>query len=111
MPEHEREEARLRLALDKHTDSITRYWLRRLPLSDVDDVVAEVFAVAWRKLDAMPDAEKALPDRDQRRSWGPDGNIVPVDDSGQIYARDPDGEFYGPLVIDDGYVEYVVWVR
>lgn len=38
---------------------IRAYCLRRIGRADVDDLVADVFAVAWQKIDAVPDA--ALP--------------------------------------------------
>ena len=47
--------------LEQHAAAVSRYCLRRLPVSDVNDVVAEVFAVAWRKLDTMPEGDAELP--------------------------------------------------
>lgn len=54
-------DARFRRAFDAYFDAISRYCLRRLPVDDVNDVVAEVFAVAWRKVDKMPDGDDTLP--------------------------------------------------
>ena len=54
-------EARFRWAFDTYFDTVNRYCLRRIPVSDVNDVVAEVFVVAWRKIDTMPDAGDVLP--------------------------------------------------
>lgn len=54
-------EARLQAVVAEHADAIQRYCLRRLPRSAVNDVVADVFVVAWRKVDAMPLGEAALP--------------------------------------------------
>jgi RNA polymerase sigma-70 factor (ECF subfamily) len=55
------DEARFRLAMNHHADAISRYCLRRLPRSDANDVVAEVFTVAWRKIGQMPDGAETLP--------------------------------------------------
>lgn len=38
-----------------HQGSVRRYAARRVPLSDVDEVVAEVFVVAWRHRDRLPE--------------------------------------------------------
>lgn len=40
-------------------DAIWRYCVRRLGASDADDAAAEVFAVAWRRLDDMPGDERS----------------------------------------------------
>ncbi|CAG7612228.1 RNA polymerase sigma factor [Leucobacter soli] len=37
-----------------HLDAVYRYFLRRAPRSDADDLAAEVFAIAWRKRDRVP---------------------------------------------------------
>jgi RNA polymerase sigma-70 factor (ECF subfamily) len=42
-----------------HASAVLRYAARRVPASEVDDVVAETFVVAWRRIDAVP--EPALP--------------------------------------------------
>ncbi|HSF84634.1 MAG TPA: sigma-70 family RNA polymerase sigma factor [Acidimicrobiia bacterium] len=42
-------------------EAISRYCLRRLPRSEVNDVVAEVFAIAWRKVDHLPAGSGTLP--------------------------------------------------
>lgn len=46
---------------DNHFDAVTRFCLRRLPRDDVNDAVARVFVVAWRKVDEMPEGDEALP--------------------------------------------------
>jgi RNA polymerase sigma-70 factor (ECF subfamily) len=56
-----RAEEKFRVVFDAHFEAINRYCLRRIPVSDVNDVVAEVFAVAWRKIDQLPDGGDALP--------------------------------------------------
>jgi RNA polymerase sigma-70 factor (ECF subfamily) len=42
-----------------HAQAVLRYARRRVVPADVDDVVAETFVVAWRRLDEVP--EEALP--------------------------------------------------
>ena len=44
-----------------HQEHIRRFCLRRLPASDVNDAVSEVFVVAWRKIDRSPNPDEALP--------------------------------------------------
>jgi len=53
--------ARFRRAFDAHFDALNRYCLRRIPVDDVNDTVSEVFLVAWRKIDKMPDEPHSLP--------------------------------------------------
>lgn len=43
----------------EHSAAVLRYALRRVPSSQVDDVVAETFVVVWRRLADVP--EPALP--------------------------------------------------
>lgn len=43
----------------EHSTVVLRYALRRVPPSQVDDVVAETFVVVWRRLAEVP--EPALP--------------------------------------------------
>lgn len=44
-----------------HHDAVFRYCVRRLGLAEAEDAAAEVFAVAWRRLDQIPpgDATRA----------------------------------------------------
>lgn len=44
-----------------HRDAVWRYVVRRTNRNSVDDVVAEVFTVAWRKLDRSPVVAEQLP--------------------------------------------------
>jgi RNA polymerase sigma-70 factor (ECF subfamily) len=37
-----------------HERDLRTYCRRRLPAADVDDALAEVFVVAWRKIDSLP---------------------------------------------------------
>lgn len=45
-----------------HHQAIYRYCIRRLGTSDAEDAAAEVFAVAWRRRETIPDGET-------RRAW------------------------------------------
>jgi RNA polymerase sigma-70 factor (ECF subfamily) len=49
------EEARLESLFYEHFSAIRTYTRRRAPEAMVDDVVAETFLVAWRKIDDLPD--------------------------------------------------------
>jgi RNA polymerase sigma factor (sigma-70 family) len=44
-----------------HYRSISAYARRRLDPQDADDIVAETFLVAWRRVQDIPDGEFALP--------------------------------------------------
>lgn len=39
----------------EHAVSVHRYFVRRSPRQDAEDLVAEVFAVAWRRREAIPE--------------------------------------------------------
>ena len=52
---------RFREAFDNYFDAVTRYCLRRLPQSNANDAAANVFVVAWRKIDEMPEGDETLP--------------------------------------------------
>jgi len=41
-------------------DEVRRFCLRRLPVSDVNDAVSEVYLVAWQKADEIPRGDEAL---------------------------------------------------
>ena len=47
---------------ESNYDAIFRYCVRRLGPSDAEDAAADVFAVAWRRLDDMPEG-------DARKAW------------------------------------------
>jgi RNA polymerase sigma-70 factor (ECF subfamily) len=55
-PTHDPEFRRI---YDEHFEAIRRYCLRRLPLSDANEAVSDVFLVAWRRRTAIP--EESLP--------------------------------------------------
>jgi len=44
-----------------HRDAIWSYVVRRVTRDEVDDAVAEVFTVAWRKMGQCPEPEEQLP--------------------------------------------------
>jgi RNA polymerase sigma-70 factor (ECF subfamily) len=53
---------RLEDLFEAHHRALLAYAARRCPtLSDAEDVVAEVFLVAWRRLDDVPAGDEALP--------------------------------------------------
>jgi RNA polymerase sigma factor (sigma-70 family) len=53
------DEVRFRRLYDGHLDPLRRYCFRRLPVDEVDDAVAEVFVVAWRRMCDVPDGDEA----------------------------------------------------
>jgi RNA polymerase sigma-70 factor, ECF subfamily len=42
-----------------HHDAVVRYCVRRLGLTEAEDAAADVFAVAWRRLDEVPRGDEA----------------------------------------------------
>lgn len=44
-----------------HADAIYSYCLRRTATEDAKDATADVFAVAWRRFDAVPASDETLP--------------------------------------------------
>ena len=50
-----------RTIFDATFEEVRRFCMRRLSGGDVNDAVAEVYLVAWRKLDQVPDGDEALP--------------------------------------------------
>ena len=46
---------------ESHHEAIQRYCFRRLPASDANDAVAEVFLVAWRRIADAPAGDGQLP--------------------------------------------------
>ena len=54
-------EAHFQRLFESHHEAIQRYCFRRLPTSDANDAVAEVFLVAWRRIDDAPLGDAELP--------------------------------------------------
>lgn len=52
-------DARFRGLYEEYHDAMRDYCLRRLPSDDTNDALAEIFMVAWRRLDTVPDGEQA----------------------------------------------------
>ena len=53
-------EARFHRAFESHYDLILRYCLRRLAPAEANDAAAETFAVTWRRIDDLPQAEEQI---------------------------------------------------
>lgn len=53
-------EARFKGVFSDYYEPISRYCHRRLPSSEANDAAAEVFVVAWRRIDDVPSGEEAL---------------------------------------------------
>jgi RNA polymerase sigma-70 factor (ECF subfamily) len=56
-----RSEAWFNRLYERNHRFVLAYCLRRTGQQDADDAVSEVFAVAWRRRDDLPDGEGALP--------------------------------------------------
>jgi RNA polymerase sigma-70 factor (ECF subfamily) len=54
------DETRFRALFDAYYHRILGYGLRRTDSEDAADLAAEVFATAWRRLDAVPAGDEAL---------------------------------------------------
>lgn len=54
MAEHPSQSTSFRQVYETYSDAMREYCFRRLPISDVNDAVAEVFVAVWRKIDDMP---------------------------------------------------------
>lgn len=52
-------DAKFRRLYDRNFVPVRNYCLRRLPVGEVNDAVAEVFLVAWRRIDDAPQDEEA----------------------------------------------------
>lgn len=48
---------RFDVIFERHHRDVIRYCVRRLGAADAEDAAAEVFAVAWRRLDEVPDGD------------------------------------------------------
>ena len=54
-------DAKFRGVFDAHFVEVQRYCMRRLRTADANDATSEVFLVAWRRIDAVPAGDEALP--------------------------------------------------
>ena len=54
-------DAKFRGIFDAHFVEVQRYCVRRLSAVDANDATSEVFLVAWRRIEAVPDGDEALP--------------------------------------------------
>jgi RNA polymerase sigma factor (sigma-70 family) len=54
-------EVRFERLYDRHHARVTAYCRRRVQADQVEDLVAETFLVAWRRIDDVPDGEGGLP--------------------------------------------------
>jgi len=52
-------DARFRTLYEEHYADIRSYCLRRLPVEAANDAASEIFIVAWRKLDEVPEGPSA----------------------------------------------------
>jgi RNA polymerase sigma factor (sigma-70 family) len=59
--EHARSDIRLRRLFDTHRLAVLAYCMRRTSRWDAHDAAAEVFVVAWRRIDTVPEGDAALP--------------------------------------------------
>jgi RNA polymerase sigma-70 factor (ECF subfamily) len=55
------QEAQFQRLFTSHHKAIQNYCLRRLPFSEANDAAAEVFLVAWRRIDEVPPGDEELP--------------------------------------------------
>jgi RNA polymerase sigma-70 factor (ECF subfamily) len=55
-PHHEQ---RFRAAFERHHPDVLAYFLRRLPRDEAVEAAADVFLVAWRRIDRLPDEPEA----------------------------------------------------
>lgn len=61
MATRENKRTKLHAAFEQHFEAISRYCHRRLPTADANDATAQVFVVAWRRVEDMPDGDETLP--------------------------------------------------
>jgi RNA polymerase sigma factor (sigma-70 family) len=57
-PQSDADTTRFTQLFDAHFRSVSAYALRRTPPAEADDVVAETFLVAWRRLEELPENPK-----------------------------------------------------
>lgn len=54
-------DAKFRGIFDAYFVEVRRYCVRRLSAADANDATSEVFLVAWRRIEAVPEGDEALP--------------------------------------------------
>ncbi|MEA2001742.1 MAG: sigma-70 family RNA polymerase sigma factor [Actinomycetota bacterium] len=59
--DHAHSDLRLRRLFETHRLAVLAYCMRRAARWDAHDAAAEVFVVAWRRIDDIPDGDAALP--------------------------------------------------
>jgi DNA-directed RNA polymerase specialized sigma24 family protein len=57
----QQEDAQFQHLYSTYRDAIWAYIVRRVDRGDVEDAVAEVFVVAWRRIARAPPGDEALP--------------------------------------------------
>lgn len=111
-----RTDAEFRRLYDEHFVAIRSYCLRRLPVAEVNDAVAEVFLVVWRRIGDVPEGDAATlwlygiarnvvrnVDRSTRRRTRLEGRLRPfeqrsaIDPETVVVRRSEDGELLEKL--------------
>ena len=52
-------DVRFRTIYDDNFEAMRSYCVRRVPVSDVNDVLSDLFLVVWRKIDQVPQGDEA----------------------------------------------------
>lgn len=60
MPADRSSDERFHVLFAEHHRQIHAFCLRRLAIDDANDAAADVFTVAWRRIDDVPDSDEAL---------------------------------------------------
>ena len=95
-----RTDAKFRRLYDGYFVAIRSYCIRRLPVAEVNDAVAEVFLVVWRRIDDVPEGDDAPlwlygiahnvvrnVDRSARRRARLHGRLLPLASTPEIDAE------------------------
>lgn len=61
MPDETQRSDRMDAMYSSHFKAVRAYCMRRLPVSEANDAVADVFLTAWRRIDDVPIGAKQLP--------------------------------------------------
>lgn len=54
-------DAKFRKIFDAYFAEVQRYCVRRVSAADANDATSEVFLVAWRRIEAVPEGDETLP--------------------------------------------------